>query len=251
MQSKITMNGYFVRNFYSGLCNNLYLKPRCLALLSYHVPYNWGSGNSTHQSFTWFILLNWRKSTFTDPEFQYYNCCWPIVTSSIHGQLLAIVTSQWPIISHGFLWTQDVKHRLNRTEINLQWSVLASIIKMIQMGKHDVVTIVSCSGRQAPLPLVVWYARLHPLFRLMAAQLSSEGCAAIGWGVGSRIVIRDPVLLLRHVADTLPVVAQLSFERPQATPVKGIDIVVYYFHVCTIKSHRNLKPRFSHTWVSN
>ena len=40
------------------------LKPRGLALLSWHVRYNWGSGNSVHPSFTWFPHLNWRKSTF-------------------------------------------------------------------------------------------------------------------------------------------------------------------------------------------
>ena len=39
------------------------LKPRGLVLLSWHVPYNWGSGNSVHPSFTWFLSLNWRKST--------------------------------------------------------------------------------------------------------------------------------------------------------------------------------------------
>ena len=40
------------------------LKPGSLALLSWHVPYNWGSGNSVHQSFTWFLSLNWCNSTF-------------------------------------------------------------------------------------------------------------------------------------------------------------------------------------------
>ena len=40
------------------------LKPRGLALLSWHVPYNWGSGNSVHPSFTWFPSLNWCKSAF-------------------------------------------------------------------------------------------------------------------------------------------------------------------------------------------
>ena len=40
------------------------LKPRGLAPLSWHVPYNWGSWNSVHQSFTWFLSLNWLKSTF-------------------------------------------------------------------------------------------------------------------------------------------------------------------------------------------
>ena len=37
---------------------------RWVALLSWHVSYNWGSGNSVHQSFTWFLSVNWRKSTF-------------------------------------------------------------------------------------------------------------------------------------------------------------------------------------------
>ena len=33
------------------------LKPRGLALLSWHVPYNWSSGISVHPSFTWFLSL--------------------------------------------------------------------------------------------------------------------------------------------------------------------------------------------------
>ena len=38
------------------------LKPRGLELLSWHVPYNWSSGNSVQQSFIWFLSLYWRKS---------------------------------------------------------------------------------------------------------------------------------------------------------------------------------------------
>ena len=81
------------------------LKPRDLALLSWHVPYNCGSGNSVHQSFTWFMSLNWRKSTF-------YRSRVPILFQNLTadglmwrhwhmGKPLAIVTSQWPIVPAG------------------------------------------------------------------------------------------------------------------------------------------------------
>ena len=61
------------------------LKPRGLALLSWHVPYNWGSENSVHQSFKHdscpFTDVN---PHFTAPGCRYYfkiNSWWPIVTS--------------------------------------------------------------------------------------------------------------------------------------------------------------------------
>ena len=73
--------------------------------LSWHVPYNWGSGNSVHQSFTWFMSLNWRKSTL-------YRSRVPMLFQNLTadglmwfhwhmGQPLAIVTSQWPIVPTG------------------------------------------------------------------------------------------------------------------------------------------------------
>ena len=78
------------------------LKPRGLALLSWHVPYNWGSGNSVHQSFTWLLPLYWRKSTFYCSRVPIFfskltaDC---LLWRHIHmGQPLAIVTSQWPIV---------------------------------------------------------------------------------------------------------------------------------------------------------
>ena len=111
-------------NLYTALreLNNLYfsyekyplspLKPRGLALLSWHVPYNWGSGNSVHQSFTWFLSLNWRKSTFSAPGCRYYfkiNSWWPIVTSSTHGPAARYCDVTKIHCSHGYLWTHDVE----------------------------------------------------------------------------------------------------------------------------------------------
>ena len=77
------------------------LKPRGLVLLSWHVPYNWGSGNSVHQSFTWFLSLYWCKSTFyrSRVPILFQNC---LLWRHRHmGQPLAIVTSQWPIVPTG------------------------------------------------------------------------------------------------------------------------------------------------------
>ena len=61
----------FIHNICSAIyiiiCEKYSLSPLKLwglALLSWHVHYNWGSGNSVHKSFTWFLSLNWCKSTF-------------------------------------------------------------------------------------------------------------------------------------------------------------------------------------------
>ena len=83
------------------------LKPRGLALLSLHVLYHWGSGNSVHPSFTQFQSLNWRKSTFNCSRvpilFQTLTAdAWPIVTSSTHGPAVGYCdTSQWSIVPTG------------------------------------------------------------------------------------------------------------------------------------------------------
>ena len=112
------------RNFNNPPWPNLYynckkylqspLKPRGLALLSWHVPYNWGSGNSVHQSFTWFLSLtgNWRKSTFYRSRCRYHfkiNSWWPIVTSSTHGPDASYCDVTMAHCSHGYLWTHDVE----------------------------------------------------------------------------------------------------------------------------------------------
>ena len=92
------------------------LKPRGLALLSRHVPYNWGSQNSVHQSFTRFLTLNWRKSTFYRPpgaDIISKSTADGLLWRHRHmGQPLAIVTSQWSIFPTGIYgrmmlrWTQ-------------------------------------------------------------------------------------------------------------------------------------------------
>ena len=59
------------------------MKRRFLALIEQYLPIISDSVYSVHQSFMWFLWLNWRKSTFypvTVPNDSKY---WPIVTSSI------------------------------------------------------------------------------------------------------------------------------------------------------------------------
>ena len=81
------------------------LKPRGLALLSWHVPYNWDSGNLVHPSFTWFLSLNWHKSTFYCSRmpilFQNLTAVGLLWRHRHMGQPLAIVTSQWSIVPTG------------------------------------------------------------------------------------------------------------------------------------------------------
>ena len=60
------------------------LKPRFLVLIEQYLPNISDPVYSVHQSFMWFLWLNWCKSTFnpvTAPNDSKY---WPIVTSSIH-----------------------------------------------------------------------------------------------------------------------------------------------------------------------
>ena len=91
-----------------------------LALLYWHEPYNWGSGNSVHQSFTWFVSLNWRKSTFYRSRVpilfrnfrfvpsQWETALWPIVTSSTHWPAASYCDVTMAHCPHGYLWTHDV-----------------------------------------------------------------------------------------------------------------------------------------------
>ena len=59
------------------------LKPRFLVLIEQYLPNISDSVYSVHQSFMWFLWLNWRKSTFYPVTAPNDSKCWPIVTSSI------------------------------------------------------------------------------------------------------------------------------------------------------------------------
>ena len=59
------------------------LKPRFLPLIEQYLPNISDSVYSVHQSFMWFLWLNWRKSTFYPVTAPKDSKCWPIVTSSI------------------------------------------------------------------------------------------------------------------------------------------------------------------------
>ena len=61
------------------------LKPRSLALIDQYLPNISDPMYSVHQSFMWFLWLNWRKSTFYPVTAPNDSKCWPIVTSSIQG----------------------------------------------------------------------------------------------------------------------------------------------------------------------
>ena len=100
--------------FYRATCNLYYnyekyplspLKPRGLALLSWHVPYNWGSGNSVHQSF---LSLYWRKSTILPlPGADIFSKLTAIVTSYTHGSAASYCDVTMAHCSHGYLWTHE------------------------------------------------------------------------------------------------------------------------------------------------
>ena len=59
------------------------LKPRSLVLIEQYLPNISDPVYSVHQSFMWFLRLNWRKSTFYLVTALSGSKCWPIVTSSI------------------------------------------------------------------------------------------------------------------------------------------------------------------------
>ena len=59
------------------------LKPKILALIEQYLPNISDPVYSVHQSFMWFLWLNWRKSTFYPLTAPNDSKCWPIVTSSI------------------------------------------------------------------------------------------------------------------------------------------------------------------------
>ena len=71
------------------------LKPRGLALLSWYVPYNWGSGNSVHRSFTWKCY----KKCTTENVISYGR----LTISTIWQKYIVV-------ISYGYLTNSPVQH---------------------------------------------------------------------------------------------------------------------------------------------
>ena len=59
------------------------LKPNILALIEQYLPNISDPVYSVHQSFIWFLWLNWRKSTFYPVTAPNDSKCSPIVTSSL------------------------------------------------------------------------------------------------------------------------------------------------------------------------
>ena len=59
------------------------LKPRFLVLIEQYLPNISDPVYSVHQSFMWFLRVNWRKSTFYSVTAPNDSKCLPIVTSSI------------------------------------------------------------------------------------------------------------------------------------------------------------------------
>ena len=59
------------------------LKPRLLVLIEQYLLNISDPVYSVHQSFMWFLWLDWRKSTFYPVTALNDSKCWPIVTSSI------------------------------------------------------------------------------------------------------------------------------------------------------------------------
>ena len=92
------------------------LKPRPLAFIEQYLPNIFDPVHSVHQSFMWFLWLNWRKSTFypvTAPNDSKY---WPIVTSSIQEPAAShcdvTMTDCFRVVSMDAFLAQFVKTRL-------------------------------------------------------------------------------------------------------------------------------------------
>ena len=83
--------------------NHVIQMPQCLSGLVNHD--YWDSGNLVHPSFTWFLSLNWHKSTFYCSRmpilFQNLTAVGLLWRHRDMGQPLAIVTSQWSIVPTG------------------------------------------------------------------------------------------------------------------------------------------------------
>ena len=81
------------RETYTGTVYDLYynyekyplspLKPKILALIEQYLPNISDPVYLVHQSFMWFLWLNWRKSTFYPITAPNDSKCWPIVTLSL------------------------------------------------------------------------------------------------------------------------------------------------------------------------
>ena len=80
------------------------LKPRFRTLMEQYLHTISDSVYLVHQSFMWFLWLNWRKPTFIPsliPTFQNVDLLW---CHRYKSWPPAIVTSQWPIVPVWFLW---------------------------------------------------------------------------------------------------------------------------------------------------
>ena len=96
-------------------------KTRFLVLIEQYLPHISDPVYSVHQSFMWFLWLNWRKSTFYPFTAHNDSKFWPIVTSSI----------QEPAASNCDVTMTDCSHvvamdaflaQWNRKFITAQWS---------------------------------------------------------------------------------------------------------------------------------
>ena len=87
------------------------LKPRSLVFIEQYLPNISDPVYSVHQSFMWFLWLNWRKSTFYPVTAPNDSKCWPIVTSSI----------QEPAASHCDVTMTDCLRLVSMDAFLAQW----------------------------------------------------------------------------------------------------------------------------------
>ena len=87
------------------------LKPKILALIEHYLPTISDPVYSVHQSFMWFLWLNWRKSTFHPVTAPNDSKCWPIVTSSL----------QEPAASNCDVTMTDCSHVVAMDAFLTQW----------------------------------------------------------------------------------------------------------------------------------
>ena len=97
------------------------LKPRFLVLIEQYLPNIFDPVYSVHQSFMWFLWLNWCKSTFYPITAPNDSKCWPIVKSSIQEPSASnydvIMTDSSCLVAMDAFLAQ-----WNRKLITAQWS---------------------------------------------------------------------------------------------------------------------------------
>ena len=124
------------------------LKPRSMALIEQYLPDISDPVYSVHQSFIWFLWLNWRKSTFYPVTAPNDSKCWSIVTSSI----------QEPVASNCDVTMTDCSRVVAMDAFLAQWcwgQWFYFVTSVFQHGASLVIYSYSVTGREGSV-VAVW-----------------------------------------------------------------------------------------------